>query len=67
MEVDEDFHDYVVVQFPTRTSAFDRRHIEHVTEWLAAHLDERGLGYVDGHDRGKRVSDERSLSTSLPV
>jgi hypothetical protein len=57
VEVDEHDYDYVVVQFPTRSSAFDRRHIVHVTEWLDAYLDERGLGYVDGHDRGKRVSD----------
>lgn len=24
---------------------------------MSATLDERGLGYVDGHDRGKRASD----------
>ncbi|WP_202381027.1 hypothetical protein [Leucobacter chromiireducens] len=45
------------MQFPARTSAADRRHIEHASEWLDAVLDERGLGSVDGHERGKRVSD----------
>ncbi|MEV8183163.1 hypothetical protein [Specibacter sp. NPDC078692] len=44
---------WVVIQFPSKTKAADFRLIEHAEEWLAATLDERGLGYVDGHDRGK--------------
>ncbi len=57
VEVDEDHYDWVVVQFPMRNSAYDGRLIEHASEWLDSVLDERGLGYVDGHDRGKRASD----------
>lgn len=59
IEVGEDGYDHVVIQFPTRNSAHDRRHIAHATEWVDAYLDERGLGYVDGYDRGKRANDGR--------
>ncbi len=59
VEADEDRYDHVVVQFPTRNSAYDRRLIDQASDWLDAYLDERGLGYVDGHDRGKRFSDGR--------
>lgn len=59
VEVDEERYDWVVVQFPTRNSAYDRRLIERASEWLDAVLDERGLGYVDGHDRGKRAGDDK--------
>lgn len=57
VEVDPASYAWVVVQFPTRNSAADRRLIEHAGEWLDSTLDERGLGYLDGHDRGKRASD----------
>lgn len=57
VEVAEDGYDYVVIQFPMRNSAYDQRLIGRATQWLDAYLDERGLGFVDGHDRGKRLSD----------
>ncbi|RGE18989.1 hypothetical protein [Leucobacter sp. wl10] len=58
-EADVDRYDYVVIQFPMRNSAYDRRLIERASEWLDQYLDERGLGYVDGYDRGKRESGGR--------
>lgn len=57
VEVDPTSYAWVVVQFPTRNSTADRRLIEHAGNWLDSTLDERGLGYLDGHDRGKRASD----------
>lgn len=59
IEVDDDGRDVVVIQFPMRNSAYDRRLIERATEWLDVFLDERGLGLVDGHDRGARAGDGR--------
>jgi hypothetical protein len=59
VEVDDDLRAWVVVQFPTRDKRYDERLVDHATEWLAAVLDERGLGYVDGYDRGKRGGDGR--------
>lgn len=56
-EVDDDALDWVVVQYASQTKRRDEWLIEHASEWLSAVLDERGLGYVDGHDRGKRGSD----------
>ncbi|MGC3955997.1 MAG: hypothetical protein QM804_17420 [Propionicimonas sp.] len=58
-EAEVDRYDQVVVQFPMRNSGYDRRLIERATSWLDNCLDERGLGYVDGHDRGRRISDGR--------
>ncbi|MFK4762968.1 hypothetical protein ACI3KS_18730 [Microbacterium sp. ZW T5_45] len=57
IEVDDDGRDVVVIQFPMRNSAYDCRLIERATEWLDVFLDERGLGFVDGHDRGARAGD----------
>lgn len=57
VEVAERDYGWVVAQFPTRNSAADRRLIEHAGEWIAGTLDERGLGFLDGHDRGKRGGD----------
>ncbi|MGW8484153.1 hypothetical protein ACWGJP_13560 [Microbacterium sp. NPDC055903] len=59
VEVDGEALDHLVVQFPMRDAASDRRLIGHATEWLDAVLDERGLGTTTGHDRGKRLSDGR--------
>lgn len=59
VEADVDRYDHVVVQFPMRNSAYDRRLVERASEWIDLAMDERGLGYVDGHDRGKRASDGR--------
>lgn len=55
--VDDDALDWVVVQYASQTKRRDDWLVEHASEWLAAVLDERGLGHVDGHDRGKRGSD----------
>lgn len=54
---DEDRYAHVVVQFPAGDSTADRRLIARATEWLELFLDERGLGYVDGFDRGYRGGD----------
>jgi hypothetical protein len=55
----------VVVQWPMRSLAGttrDRWLLDRAMEHLEIHLDERGLGYVDGFDRGKRISpDEGSV------
>ncbi|GEB14989.1 hypothetical protein GUY44_01770 [Pimelobacter simplex] len=48
---------WVVVQYPTQTKRRDDWLIDHASEWLGSVLAERGLGHVDGHDRGKRISD----------
>ncbi|MDQ6523012.1 hypothetical protein RB608_05345 [Nocardioides sp. LHD-245] len=58
-EVDDEFRAWIVVQYPTRDKRSDERLIDHASEWLAAVLDERGLGYVDGYDRGRRGGDGR--------
>ncbi len=57
VEVQDESRDWVVVQFPSREKRYDERLVDHASEWLAAVLDERGLGYVDGYDRGKRGGD----------
>lgn len=47
-----------VIQWPMRSltgDKRDRRLLERAHEWLETHLDERGLGYVDGFDRGRRL------------
>ncbi|XBB65814.1 hypothetical protein ABFU82_17060 [Nocardioides sp. WV_118_6] len=56
-EVDDAALDWLVVQWASQTKRRDDWLVEHAGQWLAAVLDERGLGYVDGHDRGKRGSD----------
>lgn len=58
----DDKLDWVVVQFPLRTAAYDRKLIERASEDLDQILDDRGLGYVDGWDRGKRFSDGKIVS-----
>lgn len=40
-----------------RPRSRDRTLIAHASEWITATLDERGLDYLDGHDRGKRDGD----------
>lgn len=48
-----EYSHWVVVQFPTRSKSADLTLIRHATEWLEETLDARGLGIVDGFDRGK--------------
>ncbi|WP_052460321.1 hypothetical protein [Microbacterium gorillae] len=62
---DDGYTAHVVVQFPTENAAYDRRLIAHATEWLDSVLDERGLGYVDGFDRGKRLSDRVKIVVNI--
>lgn len=49
----------VVVQWPMKSlagTARDRWLLERAMEWVERHLDERGLGFADGFDRGRRMS-----------
>ncbi|MDR2257453.1 MAG: hypothetical protein LBE25_15860 [Arthrobacter sp.] len=62
VERDDEALAWVVMQFPLENAAYDRRLIERASEDVAAVLDERGLGYVDGWDRGKRLSDGKIVS-----
>lgn len=51
----------VVVQWPMKSLAGNKRDqwfIENAMRHLEAHLEERGLGYVDGFDRGARLGDD---------
>lgn len=48
----------VVVQWPMHSfngTVQDRRLLDRAQEWLECHLDERGLGNVEGHERGRRI------------
>lgn len=49
----------LVIQWPMNSvggNARDNSLLARAGQWLEVHLDERGLGRLDGHDRGRRMS-----------
>ena len=64
---DEDRAD-VVIQWPMRSLTGNARDwwlLQRATDFLDAYLDERGLGYVDGHDSGRRLSSHGGFVQNL--
>ncbi|RII42698.1 hypothetical protein DWB68_06010 [Galactobacter valiniphilus] len=56
-EHDDELMDWVVIQFPAGRKSADEGLLRRAVEDVQQALEERGLGYVDGWDRGKRAGD----------
>mgnify|MGYP005983445475 CR=1 FL=1 len=54
---DDELMDWVVIQFPAGRKSADEGLLRRTVEDVQLCLEERGLGYVDGWDRGKRAGD----------